>query len=396
MNDMTAFQHARTLLATAQEMQPRLRERALVSERERTVPKETIDELHKAGFFKLLVPRGLGGYDGSYADYVDVTAALARGCSSTAWVYMIGGYLTGAAGAYLPLEGASEIFPSGADVMCCGVNGFTGTAKQTEGGFLVSGNWGFGSGSANASWFLGGVLVTDDAGAVINQGFAFFPLKDAKIKDTWHVAAMRGTGSNTVIVENLFVPSKRVAMLGERLQREHQFHEGDGTVARMPFGAAFGIGLMGAVLGMAEAILDAVVADVKKKSITYWNFDKASDSASTLHKLGEAAMQIQTARLHVKRGCHDLEEITKSRTLTIPERARVRTDAAHAAQMCRAAADTLMCLAGASSFAENNVIQRYWRDLGLASRHAQLNTHLHYEVYGRALCGLDPSISPFI
>ncbi|WP_293370375.1 acyl-CoA dehydrogenase family protein [Nevskia sp.] len=396
MNDMTDFSPARTLLAAAQEMQPRLRERAMVAERERVVPRETIDELHKAGFFKLLVPRELGGYDGSYSDYVDITATLTRGCASTGWVYMIGGYLTGAAGAYLPFEGASEIFPAGTDVMCCGVNGPTATAKPTEGGYLVSGSWGFGSGSAHASWFLGGVMVTDEAGAVVNQGFVFFPMTQAKIKDTWHVTAMRGTGSNTVMVENLFVPAKRVAMLGDRLQREHQFHEGDSTVARMPFGAAFGVGLMGAVLGMAEAILDAVVADVKKKGITYWNFDKASDSATTLHKLGEAAMQIQTARLHVKRGCYDLEEITKTRTLTIAERARVRTDAAHAAQMCRTAADTLVNLAGASAFAETNPIQRYWRDLGLASRHAQLNTHLHYEVYGRAQCGMDPSISPFI
>ncbi|MNC99923.1 p-hydroxyphenylacetate 3-hydroxylase, oxygenase component [compost metagenome] len=56
----------------------------------------------------------------------------------------------------------------------------------------------------------------------------------------------------------------------------------------------------------------------------------------------------------------------------------------------------LLTLAGAGSFADGNTLQRLWRDLEMASRHALISPEIAQEIYGRALLGVEEQMTPLV
>ncbi|MGY1815210.1 acyl-CoA dehydrogenase family protein [Blastococcus sp. SYSU D00820] len=386
---------AEELVALAREMRPRLVERSADCERERRIPQETLDELHEAGFFRYYLPASQGGRGGELAGLLDIAAELARGCPSTAWVYTIISEVTALAGVALPPAGIEEIYGSSPRPTACAVNSPGGTARRVEGGYRVTGSWGFASGCQHSDWFGGFVQVSDDADEP-EQIMVFVRLAEATIKDTWHVAGLRGTGSHTVVVDDVFVPEHRTFGLRERAQREARFVPDAEVVDRIPAAPFFSLGLMGTLLGIGQEVLELVTANAHKRGVTYFDFEKQTDSSVVLEAIGEAAMQIDTALLHVRRGVHELDETTRFRTLDYVTRARCRADAGHACENLRRAVDSLMSVAGASAFAESNRLQRLWRDLTVGSRHGYLGTRLLYETYGRAFAGVPANITQLV
>jgi Acyl-CoA dehydrogenase, C-terminal domain len=126
------------------------------------------------------------------------------------------------------------------------------------------------------------------------------------------------------------------------------------------------------LLGAAEGILEKVSANAHKRGITYFDFDKQTDSAVVLERVGEAAVRIDSAWLLLERAAYELEELTRTGPLESDRRAWSRVAAGQAADELRIAADSLMSIAGASSFAESSVLQQYWRDLMVGSRQLSL------------------------
>jgi alkylation response protein AidB-like acyl-CoA dehydrogenase len=114
-----------------------------------------------------------------------------------------------------------------------------------------------------------------------------------------------------------------------------------------------------------------------------------------LEQIGEAAMRIDTAWLHTRRAAKVVEDATMTGPLDAKTGARCRADAGYAMAQVRQAVDTLMNVAGTSAFAESNPLQRIWRDVNVASRHGYLASKPNLELYGRAYCGVEPSISMF-
>ncbi|MGY4713073.1 acyl-CoA dehydrogenase family protein [Mycolicibacterium sp. CBM1] len=384
------------LVAIAREMRPRLIERAATAEQERRLPDETLEEMREAGFFNYLTPARFGGAGGGVVGQIDVAAELAKGCPSTAWVFTLIGDITAFAIAYLPQAGADAILASSDRPLVCGVAAPNGTAVPVPGGYRLNGSWGFASGCLHANWAGGGAFVLDDRGTVVDQIFAFVPMQQLAIKDTWHVAGMRATGSNTLVAQDVFVPNALAASMSARAAREAEFHPGDEPVDRMPNAALFSIGLMGPTLGMADELLEQVTFNAHSRGISFFDFDKQVDSAVVLEGIGQAAMQIDTAWLHVRRGALELEETTKHHVLDRTTRARCRADAGHACVNLRSAVDSLMSISGASAFAESNRLQRFWRDINVASRHAFVNSRPLYETYGREYAGVETNITSFI
>ncbi|MFF0501944.1 acyl-CoA dehydrogenase family protein [Nocardia aobensis] len=391
----TSGDHFDELLEVARDMKPRLVKRAAQTESERRIPQETIDELTDAGFFKYMVPKRFEGFGGGCIGQVALAAELARGCPSTAWVYTLVGDITAFVGAYLEPDGAQSIYGSAAPALSCGVTAPHGTATQVAGGYRVSGSWGFASGCLHSSWFMGGTNVVDDLGNPVTYAQMFMPMESLSIQDTWHVVGMRGTGSNTVVAQDVFVPSQHVVSVSGRLAREAEFHPGDEPVDRIPFAPFFSIGLMGPTLGAATELQDLVSSRVDRPGPSYFDFATQADAAVLVAELGETAMLIDTAKLHVRRGAGELEISTADHVLDRVTRARCRADAAHAAENLRRAADKLMSVSGGGAFASASRLQQYWRDINVGTRHAFLNTRPLYEAYAREVCGL-PNTTQFI
>ncbi|MBF6148396.1 acyl-CoA dehydrogenase family protein [Nocardia nova] len=386
----------RELLAAAQALVPELRATADQADRDRRLPEQTVAALRDGGFFKLTTPRRFGGHQANMRTYLEVTAELARGCSSSAWVTMILGGGNFSTSLYNE-KAQNEVFGTNPDAAVAGVLTAGATGVRTAGGQVLTGKWGFASGSYQADWIVLVFNIIDDKGQPIDQGLALVPMSELTIEDTWFVAGMRGTGSNTVVAQDVFVPDHRILSLTALAQGRYATEFTDEAEYRTHALTALVLAIVGPQLGMAQAALERVLDIVAKgKPISYSFYQRSADSPSYQLNIADAASLIDKARLHALRAADDLDEA--GRTGEIPgtlQRARIRMDIGQAAKHAREAVDLLLNVGGAGSFAEVNSLQRIWRDIETASRHASINTDLSRELYGRALLGIEEQVAPF-
>ena len=74
------------MIQRAEDLIPVLRERSEDAIKDRRIPKETIEDFKKAGFFKILQSKKYGGYELDPHTFSEVQIRVAQGCMSTAWV----------------------------------------------------------------------------------------------------------------------------------------------------------------------------------------------------------------------------------------------------------------------------------------------------------------------
>lgn len=382
------------LVGRARDLGPLIAEGVMEAERERRLPEATVAALTEAGLLKLTVPRRYGGHEAGFATFLAVHAELARACGSTAWVAGIINICNWAAG-MAPEPARADIFGADPDARVCGVINPSGTATRTGDGYTVTGSWGFASGSLHATWALVGVQVTDEGGQVTEYGNVAIPMDRLTVKDTWHVAGMRGTGSNTIIAQDVFVPAHHFLPLS--IGGDQPDHHPDEPLYRSSLVPSLSLILAGPQLGLARAALDHTLATIGKRGISYTFYDQAVQAPATQFQVAKAAELIDTAALHIFRSATDIDQAAlDGRRLDVTERLRVRMDTGYAITRAREAIDVLLDANGASGFAESNPLQRIWRDSGTAARHAFAVPSTSAEAYGRALLGVEEQMTPVI
>src|SRR5690606_35437570 len=238
------------------------------------------------------------------------------------------------------------------------------------------------SGCLHAQWAACGIRMTDERGEMQNLGLSLMPMTELAIEDTWHMAGMKGTGSNTIVANDVFVPEHRFLPYPAAFQGRYRTEHHDETVYRSALVPVTVLILIGSQLGVARAALDHVLASARSRGVTHTNFAKQADSAGFQIQVAEAAMKIDTASLHAFRAADDLDhEAQSGRHPDFLARARVRTDTALAAKYCREAVDLLVEAHGTSSLTDTNRMQRLWRDAHVASRHAITSWPVNLEIY---------------
>jgi alkylation response protein AidB-like acyl-CoA dehydrogenase len=384
------------LVDRARSLVPLLVANSRRTEEERRIPEESIDAMREAGIFRMMQPQRFGGLQVDFRTKLEVTRELARGCGSTAWAVSLmnaSSYLVG----LWTEQAQKDVWGENPDNRIAGA--FT-PAEQTEvvdGGFLISGRWPFSSGCLHAQWGLGGIQIVDGAGAVQDQGLVLMPMADLTIEDTWHVAGMRGTGSNTLVADNVFVPEHRFLSLLKAIRNEFATPFTDEVLYRSPFFPAAAIILAGPHLGLAKAALDRVIDAAPGKGIAYTRFAAQSEAAVTQIAVAKAASLVDTAHLLAYRAAADIDEA--AHLDVVPDekaRARVRMDMAAAIVNAREAIRMLVSAHGASSFAESEPLQRIWRDCEVASRHAIAHSEINAQLYGQALLGVPVDVTPLV
>jgi alkylation response protein AidB-like acyl-CoA dehydrogenase len=384
------------LVALARSLFPRLRERATEVEQARRIPDSTISELQSAGLFKLFVPRRLGGHEASVRTFLDVTAEVARGCGSTGWVTALIN-ICGWMGALYPEQAQQEVWGADPGARIAGVLTPSATAVPVEDGLVLNGRWMFASGCLHSNWAVLGHPIVDTHRTVIDQGLALVPMRDLRIEDTWFTAGMRGTGSNTLVATDVFVPSYRIISVPRAIEGEYATPFKDEPLYRAAFIPILSLILIGPQLGMARAALESVLEQVPKRSIAYTVYASQAEAPTTQIQLALAAEKIDTAHLHAYRAAADIDQAAAAGVyLDRLTRARVRMDTGYVARQCREAIEILLSVNGAGSFAEGNPLQRMWRDAETASRHAVVNPDISQELYGRELLGLSTNITALI
>ncbi|WP_051854267.1 MULTISPECIES: acyl-CoA dehydrogenase family protein [unclassified Streptomyces] len=385
-------EHVRRAIA----LQPLLREEAGRGESHRVLPVEVVDALAGAGVFRLLTPKRYGGHETDLRTLTEVSEALGEGDGSAAWVGMIIA-VTNWLACLFPDKAQEEVFGADPDARVTGVAAPMGMGERVPGGWRVSGRWSFNSGAPYATWAAVGTLLKDESGTVVDQALVLIPASELTVEDTWHTAGMKATASNTLFGRNVFVPEHRVLSVPAAAEGVYPRASLDETLYSSAFGPMLLLCLVGPLLGLGKTALNVAVEAAEEKPLSFTVHGRQADSVGVQIQLAEAALKMETARLHTYQAVDEVDRAASSgSTLDYAARTHIRARAGFAAQHVLEAVGTVLNVHGASSFADANLLQRVWRDANVAARHAGLVPAVGLEVYGKSLLGISERVSVMV
>ena len=385
---------AQPVVQAAAAMQPVLRRYQEELEREQRMPRALVAQLQEAGFYRLVIPRSLGGLQADPLTYLRVVELLAEGCGSVGWNLAnnsIGQLVT----LGLPDEGVHEIYPPGHSTVMAGtaVQG-GGTAVPVEGGYRVNGRWTFGSGCQESSWMLGSFQILDDGeprrrpdgGAMYWRGV--FARAEAEIvPGSWDVAGLRGTGSFDWTVKDVFLPERR-SMVHAGIPLDNQWSRWPGGTYALPTQCWVGPHHSAVITGIARAGIDALIALAVEKPPRGRTF-RLCDNPQVQDAVGRADAILNAGRVYRNAMIAEIwNTIASGGETTLEQRARCRLASTYAADSAREAMDLVYRHGGSTSFKRESRLAECWRDLHVVGQTVTIAPEW-YPIGGRAYLGLD-------
>ena len=359
------------LVARAKAMIPALKARARACVSARDVPAETIAEMQEAGFFRVLQPERWGGYEMHPNVFFDIQKQLAEGCMSTGWMY-------GVLGCH-PYELAlfhdraqAEVWADDAAMLVSSTYQPVGKVTRVEGGFRLSGHWGFSTGSVHCGWvLLGSVVPPEKDGDPFDMRTFLLPRADYTIdRDAWHVFGLQGTGSHDIIVDDVFVPEYRThkAIDGFLCQNPGQV-ENDGPLYRMPWAQLFVRSVSTAAFGGAKAAIDAAIGIMNSRVST--NTGKAAKADPFLHAaLARAIAEIdEMERTHRATFVEMMELSEAGQPVPMERRALFAYQSSNVVRRLADMVDDMVKLMGGRAIYMTSPILQPWLDLHAARAH---------------------------
>ena len=390
------FSDTQELVARAKSLRPLLQKNAAKTEEDRRVAEENIQAIADAGLFRIMVPKRYGGYEMNFRTMLGISAALGEGCGSTAWVVTLINVSNWLASLY-PQQAQDDVFGANPNARVAGVLAPTAKTRRVDGGLIVTGKWYYSSGSLHATWGLVGVPVVNEAGVQVDQGVGLIPMEQLSIEDTWYVTGMKGTGSNALVANEVFVPDYRILSLPRAIEGDYPTELKHEEVYRSALVPVSVLVLVGPQLGMGRSALQYVIEKAPQRSIAYTSFQKQTDSVAFQLQIAEAAIKIDTAHLLAYQAADDIDEAAASGVYPdYMRRARIRAYCGAAIRNITEAIDILLSAHGAGSFALSSPLQRMWRDSNTAARHAVILPTVSDEVYGKALLGVENTVTPLV
>ena len=353
---------------------------------ERQMPPELAADMADAGFFRLLLPRELGGAELAHPDFLNILETFAGADASVAWCLNQNNVFS-TRSTRMPMTTAQEIWGEQRAVVTNGPPAGGSKSVPTPGGFRLSGHWNFSSGSDHATWIaaLAPVIPENGAGAdgrPPQTRLHLMPISEVRMVDLWQVAGLRGTGSFSFQVDDHLIPE------------EHTFVQeapswSSAPLYGIPTTLLFATGFATVALGVARKSLDIAI-DVGRNRTPYRSGVLLRDHQTTQRTIGEAHAQQSSARAFLRDAHGRLWESACSRgELTTDERIQLRVAATHAIRTSAQVVDAAYTLCGASGIFQSNPIQRRFQDMHVITQHVQ-GHHVHYETAGQFLLGLEP------
>ncbi|CAH0498353.1 acyl-CoA dehydrogenase family protein [Novosphingobium sp. CECT 9465] len=384
---------ADALVARAKELRPFLMEQAPEGERRRN-PTEAVDRMLKEeGFLRMLLPQRLGGFGLSPTDFCRVQMEIAKGDPAISWVVQIvngTSWITS-----LAPDGVQDAVFANGPAAVCGAYNPPGKARKVDGGWIINGAWPYTSGSRQSTWAQQGVVLEGYEGPVVpGISMCYIPFSDLTIKDSWYVTGMQGTGSDTSIATDVFIPDAQMVLMDERAgqidRTKRHFGAPSDLLPAVPVVRTTGIAQL---IGAVEAMFEIVRAEAPKKPVLTTIIGPRTSSGAYMRDLGEAAALIETAKLILFDLTAELDAVGLGAELTLETKARGRGQCGKLIELTHQASESLMFLAGSSAFSLDKPISRYWKDVSMGLRHIQNIPAIGYEIFGRNLTGATP-ISP--
>ena len=351
-------------------------------EKERRLPPELLEALHAGGWFRMLLPKAYGGGETDPVGFVETISEIARHDASTAWC-LGQNCVCSMVAAFVEPEVAQTIYGRDPRAVLAWGPGPNARALPVGGGWRISGSFAFASGGRHANW-LGGYCRIDGAE---HGRTMLFPADKAQMSDIWQVIGLRGTASDAYEVKDLFVPAAFSVSRDDQAERRCE-----GPLYCLPTGSMYAAGFAGVAIGLARALVDALVALALEKTPRGYK-TKLRESALFQSDLAQTEARLRSARAYLLGTLAEVwREVQKTNRLTLEQRMAIRLAASRALADAVAAGDEAYHAAGASAVFERNAFERRFRDLHAVAQQLQ-GRRAHFETVGRYLLGLEPDLS---
>jgi alkylation response protein AidB-like acyl-CoA dehydrogenase len=373
---------------------PALKASAAEIDERRELPTAIVDRLVDGGFFRLLLPRSLGGAELLPADYVPIIEAIAEIDASAAWCLNqnCGCSMTAA---YFAPEIAKEIFGPDRGILAWGPG--PGEARVVAGGYNVTAQWAFASGSHHASWLGCHVPVIEsngqprlEADGTPTVRTLVFPKSKTKFTDIWHTIGLRGTGSDQYEIKDVFVPEayslRSIARNSPDQRREM------GLLYCFSSLSLYAAGFAGVAMGCARSTLASFIELARDKIPRGARITMRNNNVIQA-QVAQAEARLSSAYGYLIRSLEDITEAVRERGhITLDERMMIRLASTFCIHTALDVTDTLYQAAGATAIFNENPFERPWRDVHSVSQQLQ-GRQVHFETVGQHLMGLEPDTS---
>ncbi|APC19629.1 acyl-CoA dehydrogenase (plasmid) [Pseudomonas frederiksbergensis] len=381
------------LLEALKEILPVIAGNATQAEKDRMVPAENIAMLKGIGMHRAFQPKAFGGLEMSLPDFCDCVAVLAGACASTAWAMSL--LCTHSHQlAMFSKQLQDEVWGANPHATASSSIAPFGKVEEVEGGVMFSGQMGWSSGSDHAEWAIVGCRRPNAEGAQ-DYCFAVLPRSDYQIIDDWYALGMKGSGTKTLSIDNVFVPEHRIQKAKDMMEGKSAGVDlyPDSKIFYGPYRPYFASGFASISLGIAERML-AAFKDKTRNRVRAYTGVNVGAATPALMRLAESTHQVAAARAFLEKTWQD--HAAHGERHEYPSRETLafwRTNQAYAVKMCVAAVDRLFEAAGGTAWMETNELQRLWRDSHMTAAHAYTDYDVCAQILGRELMGLEPDPS---
>jgi indole-3-acetate monooxygenase len=382
---------AKTYLERARELKPMLAAASDDTERGREVTPEVVEAMKERGIFRMLLPRSLDGAELDPLTYTEVLYTLAQGDGSPAWCL---GQNSGCSmiAPYLPEDTAREVFGNRDGILAWGpdVPG-AGRAVAVEGGYRLSGQWGFATGSRHASWLGCHVSLFEPDGSprLLPNGrqqvrTMVFPKSDARIIDNWHVVGLRGTGSDSYAQEDYFVPQRRTAGRDNFDELREK-----GPLYQFTSGMIYAMGFSHVSMGIAKGAYDAFI-EIARDKVPRGSKGTLRSNNVIQSQIGQCEAKLKSARAYLRGVIAEMwQEACDTGKISAEHHPQLRLASTWAIHQARDVVATVYHAAGATAIFESNPLERRLRDVHAGTQQGQ-GRPVHFETVGQILMGLPP------
>ncbi|MEM7268940.1 MAG: hypothetical protein AAF401_06775 [Pseudomonadota bacterium] len=290
---------------------------------------------------------------------------------------------------HFPLAAQDEVWGGRGYTMAPGQVMPSGRAKQVEGGFEISGRWGYATGIHHGDWMLLSSPTEMLSGETEMRRF-FVPVESCEVLDTWSVVAMKATGSDDVRLENEFIPAHRSMLVSDlRERRGEGLEHNPDPLWRVPLLSFMVLGAVGPFIGAAEALLE-IVSDVMKTKVGAYSGKKQLSLMTQNVRIARLSMELD-AIIRLWEG-HTEElwtDVCRGEEVTPERRQELRAVTSHVAKTCASICTELAGCVGSRSYYEDNPIQRFHRDISSLSTHALFEFDHMANLYGSVRMGVE-------
>lgn len=379
---MTESLTAERILANARALAPEIAARAAEAAAIRRLPRDLVDKLKAAGCFRVMFPKTWGGPEMPLPMQLELIELLAHADTAVAWCVKIGSD-SGLFAAWLGERAARELYPD-LDFVTAGQAAPNGRAVKVEGGYRVSGRWGFGSGCTHADVMIGGCVVengrTRGAGGIPPVIHVLAPARGWEIEDTWFATGLAGSGSHHYSAKDLFVPEGHVLDLFSPSERDEPLY-------RLPITASVSIPMAGTPLGLARRAIDELCALAGKKIVAIPPPPVLLKNLPRVRlAVARAESLLGAARAYVYDTVQRLwDEVEQRGAASMKSRRDVGLARIHAHRMACEVAQLMFDAAGPAAVYASSPLDRLLRDAVTINQHLLFNDGVLEELGAMAL-----------